>query len=297
MEHKSEQGFIKPLVIMLVALIVVVAVGVAYWRYVGPRTTATSASVVDYAKARAAVTEGKRVAYEPGRNLAYIANVMDPTISVLDLDKLTLVDSIVFRDLKGKQQGHFLSISPDGRYAWISEDISANGGFVQVIDLATGAQVKKFDVGAGVANYVSRDGKYLFTSSTKTNNINVFDMSGQKYLGDFPIGSAPHVVDSSPDGKVLWTTDSSGNLRSFDATGLPGKMPTALDSIKIGGTLHAVLVHPNGKYVFVGSDQSGDNVVDVASKSIVAKIPGKPHNYEISPDGKYLLSGEIDYPT
>ncbi|MBI2854051.1 MAG: hypothetical protein HYX87_03910 [Chloroflexi bacterium] len=244
-----------------------------------------------------------RAGYAAGRNLAYIANVMPPAISVLDMDKLALVDTIQFRDLatpdgKGKQQGHFLSVSADGKQVWIAEDISDNGGYVQVIDLATGSIVQKWDVGAGVANYITRDGKYLFTSSQKTKNINVFDVSNVRYLGDFPIGAAPHVIDVSSDGKTLWTTDSKGgNLRSFDISSLPNKLPTALDTIKIGGTLHAVLVHPNGKYVFVGSDESGTNVVDTATKAVVAKVPGKPHNFEISPDRKYLLSGETDLPT
>ncbi len=244
-----------------------------------------------------------RAAYAPGRNLAYIANVMPPAISVVDMDKLTLLDTIVFRDLggtdgKGKQQGHFLTVTPDGKQVWIAEDISDNGGYVQVVDLATGNIIQKWDVGAGVANYITRDGKYLFTSSQKTKNINVFDVASVKYLGDFPIGTAPHVIDTSPDGKTLWTNDSKGgNLRSFDISGLPGKLPTALDTIKIGGTLHALLVHPNGKYVIVGSDESGDNVVDIATKTIVAKVPGKPHNYEISPDRKYVLSGELEFPT
>ena len=233
------------------------------------------------------------------KNAAYIANVKEPTLSVLDLDTMSVVDNLVFSDLAGKEQGHFLSVSPDGKYVWIAEDISDNGGFVRVLDAATGSQVQRWDVGAGVANYITRNGKYLFTSSTKTKNINVFDVAAQKYLGDFPLGAAPHVIDTSPDDKTLWTTDSAGgNLLSFDISGLPDKLPAApQDKIKIGGTLHALLMHPNGKYVFVGSDQSGDNVVDVATKAIVAKLPGKPHNYEISPDRKYLLSGEIDYPT
>lgn len=262
-----------------------------------PATTSTSTSTP------AAGGAETRAAYGQGRNLAYVANVMPPAISVIDMDKLTLLDTIQFRDLatpdgKGKQQGHFLSVSDDGKQVWIGEDISDNGGYVQVIDLATGSAIQKWDVGAGVASYLTPDGKYLFTSSQKTKNINVFDVPNVKYLGDFPIGAAPHVIEVSPDGKTLWTTDSKGgNLRSFDISGLPNKLPTALDTVKIGGTLHAVLVHPNGKYVFVGSDESGTNVVDVATKAIVARAPGKPHNYEISPDLKYLLSGETDLPT
>lgn len=293
--------WVKPLAILAVVIIalVVAACGQAAQPTPTstPRTTPTPAPTAT-ATPRPAATPTPTATPAPARKLAYIANVMPPTISILDLDNLTLLDSIVFRPLATKQQGHFLSVSPNGKHLWIGEDISDKGGFVQVVDLPTGAVVQKWDVGAGVGNYISRDGRYVFTSSTKTNNINVFDVANVKYLGDFPIGTAPHVFDSSPDGRVLWTTDSKGgNLRSFDISGLPDRLPTPLDTIKIGGTLHAVLVHPNGKYVFVGSDESGDNVVDVATKTIVAKVPGKPHNYDISPDRKYLLSGESDYPT
>lgn len=298
MHQAITKKWLKPLAILVV---VIVALVVAACAQPTPAPTATATpkpSPPPTATAAATATPKPTATLSPVRKVAYIANVTPPTISVLDLDNLTLLDSIVFRDLATKQQGHYLSVSPDGKYLWIAEDISNKGGFVQVVDLRTGAVVQKWDVGAGVGNYISRDGRYVFTSSTKTNNINVFDVANVKYLGDFPIGMAPHVFDSSPDGRVLWTTDGGGgNLRSFDISGLPDRLPTPLDTIKIGGTLHAVLVHPNGKYVFVGSDESGDNVVDVATKTIVARVPGKPHNYDISPDRKYLLSGESDYPT
>jgi len=229
------------------------------------------------------------------RNLAFVAHASDPVVSVIDMDTKEVADSLVFQDLGGKEQGHFLSVSPDGRHLWIAEGIAPDSGNVQVVDLSTRQQVRRWEVGAGVGNHMTRDGKYVFTSSTKTNRINVFDAVNLRYLGDFPLGAAPHVIESSPDGRILWTTDAGGNLVAFDISGLPDRMPTLADRIVIGGRLHALAVHPNGRYVFVGSDQSGDNVVDVASRTIVAKIPGKPHNYEISPDGKYLLAGEIEF--
>ena len=56
------------------------------------------------------------------------------------------------------------------------------------------------------------------------------------YLGDFAVGAAPHVIDSSPDGKILWTTDAGGgNLLSFDISALPRTLPTPMDRAPIGG--------------------------------------------------------------
>lgn len=245
-----------------------------------------------------AVLDRQRAGYLPDRQLAYIANVAPPTITVVDLESLTILDSIVLRDLASKFQSHTLAVTPDGKQLWIGEDLSPDSGFIQVIDLPTGQVLKRWDVGAGVGSHITRDGRYLFTSSTKTNNINVFDVVGLKYLGDFPVDAAPHAIDSSPDGRTLWTNDQTkGNLLSFDMSGLPDRMPTLRDSVPIGGTLHALLVHPNGKYVFVGSDLTGSNIVDTETKEIVAKAAGKPHNYELSPDRNYLLSGETGFVT
>lgn len=245
-----------------------------------------------------ALSVTQRAGYLPDRQLAYIANVTPPTITVVDLEGLTVLDSIVLRDQAAKFQAHTLAVTPDGKQLWIGEDLAPDAGFVQVIDLPTGEVLKRWEVGAGVGSHITRDGRYLFTSSTKTNNINVFDVPALEYLGDFPVGAAPHAIDSSPDGQTLWTNDQTkGNLLSFDISGLPERLPTLKDSVAIGGTLHALLVHPNGKYVFVGSDLTGNNIVNTETKEIVAQAAGKPHNYELSPDGKYLLSGETGFVT
>jgi len=37
-------------------------------------------------------------------------------------------------------------------------------------------------------------------------------------------------------------------------------------------------------------------VIEIATQKIIATIPGRPHNYAISPDGKYLLVTELSSP-
>lgn len=65
------------------------------------------------------------------------------------------------------------------------------------------------------------------------------------------------------------------------------------------GNLHALRIHPEGRYVFVGrggtNDQAGIYVVDSEASpaaAIVKHIPADPHNFAISPDGNYLVAGE-----
>jgi len=129
------------------------------------------------------------------------------------------------------------------------------------------------------------------------------------------------VLDTSWDGKYLYTTTAvGGTLVAYDITGLPATLPSTpvwtfdvLQNLKAAGHftpdqdltgihLHALVVHPNGRYVIVGSFDwyekarlavgGGDVIVDVKNNKIVTRVPGGPHNYDFSPDQRYLLSGE-----
>lgn len=255
------------------------------------------------------------------QDMAYISNIGapdgNPAITVVDMKSMSIINSYPMFALAGQTQGHFISVSPDGKYIWIAENISPTDGYMQVLDAATGQQVKKWDVGAGVANHMTRDRSqgglsgngstispnehhYVFATSEKDKSINVFDVEDQKYLGAIPAGVTPHAIDSSPDGKTLWVAGyPTGNVLVYDISGLPNSVPTVPKAtIAAGvGLLHPILVHPNGRYVFVGSiGANGVNVIDTKTNAVVATNVGNitgAHNYEISPDHKYLLVGDL----
>jgi DNA-binding beta-propeller fold protein YncE len=256
-------------------------------------------------------------------NRIYIANMTPPSVTVVNLDNLDDIQvyPVYFKGLEGKDQSHLISVSKDGKYIWLSEDISKDGGYVQVVDARTFEIVKKWEVGAGVGTHISHDGKWGFFSSEKTANpnINVFDIANQRYLGYIELGGWPHNYDTTWDGKTLYTTNlPKGDFLEFDITGLAAiaartssdqfgvKLPiTAKRTLATGGAgAHGVLVHPNGRYAIVGattlapdgvnSAQAFDTFVDLtkAQLTAIAKIPGGNHNFEISPDRKYFISSE-----
>jgi YVTN family beta-propeller protein len=266
----------------------------------------------------------------PKYGTIYISNTASATVSVIDLNTKEVVKTI---DLSSAVEGapsqsHFISVTKDGKYLWVGERQGSADGKVLVVDTASGAVIKTFDVGAAIGQHLSHDGKWLFSVSNNkgtvegedfNNVINVFDVENQTRLGKINHGSAPHVLDTSPDSKTLWTTTAGGGkLVSYDISGLPTTVPQtptktidifqqlkdsgAIGETVTGVTLHALAVHPNGRHVIVGSFDSGlttgggDVVVDTQEDKIVARIPGRPHNYDISPDNKYLLSGESSQP-
>jgi hypothetical protein len=227
-----------------------------------------------------------------------------PGIHVFNSETNQLIRAVTFTDRKGVSVGHFATLSPDGAYLWLCNDlgnVTTDKGEVDIYETATLTIVKQFKgVGCGVQNTRSHDGKYVFTSSTLTNKINVFDAAKQTQIGTIDVGSAPHVGDTSADDKIYFTTNAAlGHALAYDISQLPTTVPTTpiLDveiALDAGPTnLHALRVHPNGKYLFVGASASGTYVIDIDAKSIVAQVPGAPHNYAISPDHKYLTSSEL----
>jgi DNA-binding beta-propeller fold protein YncE len=257
----------------------------------------------------------------------YISNAGTATVSVIDLDTLSLVDTI---DLSAVipggsiNQSHYMEVTGDEKYIWVGESWGSVDGQMLVVDVASHQVLKTFDVGAACGQHLSHDGKWIFAVSEKkgagyngdtyNNVINIFDVEGQRYLGNIAHGSAPHVLETSPDGKTLWTTNhSGGKLFAYDISGLPDTLPAVpkttidifqqlQDDYSVSAhhiTLHGLAVHPAGSYVIVGRGYAdtteggrGDIVVDIETEKIVTVIPGIPHNYDISPDGNYLLAGE-----
>jgi len=263
----------------------------------------------------------------------YITNTGSSTVSVIDLANKKVNRTIDLRkEAPGNtdKQSHFIGVPPNGNLLLVGEALGTKNGQILFVDTQTDQVVKRFDVGAAIGLHLSRDGKWLFSVSDAkgevkgvnyTNVINIFDVEKQEYLGKIDHGYNPHVLDTSWDGNYLYTTTAvGGTVVAYDITGLPATLPSApvwtfdvLQSLKAAGQfspdqdltgihLHALTVHPNGRYVIVGSFDwyekarlavgGGDVIVDVKNNKIVARIPGGPHNYDLSPDQRYLLSGE-----
>lgn len=263
------------------------------------------------------------------KDLHYVTNTGSATISVIDVNARKVDRTIdLTQEIPGNpSQSHFIAITKDEKYLIVGERQGSADGQILFVDLQTDKVVKKFNVGAAIGMTLSHDGRWLFSVSSNkgevggenySNVINVFDVENQTYLGKINHGSNPHVLETTWDSRTLYTTTAGGGkLVAYDITGLPAIPQTpswdfdVYQNLKDGGhieedvlgvTLHALAVHKNGRYVIVGSFDSplltggGDVIVDVQENKIVARIPGRPHNYDISQDWKYLLSGESSNP-
>lgn len=253
-----------------------------------------------------------------------------PGVTLLDRVAKAVVKTVRFTNQVGTRIGHFANVTADGSELWLCSGQGGTSGAMNVYDTAAfrnystlndsnqASFIKhSFPKGCGVQNVQSPDGRYIFASVDQApKGVNVFDVKNHAYLGTIANGNtAPHVGAVSPDGKKYYTTTAgSFHAVGYDISGLPAKVPGDADKVldvNLGyGNLHAVRLHPNGKYLFVGNNTwpvpsplpagvtatSGTNVIDIATQKIIATIPGRPHNFAISPDAKYLLVTELSSP-
>ena len=252
-----------------------------------------------------------------------------PGITLIDRASKTVTKTVRFSNQVGTRVGHFANVTADGSELWVcSGQGAATGGVVNVYNTAAfntystlndsnkNSFIKaSFNVGCGVQNTQSPDGKYIFVSADQSpKGINVFDVKNHAYLGNITnLNTAPHVGAVSADGTKYYTTTAGSHTAvGYDISGLPAKVPTDANKfldLDLGyGNLHALRLHPSGKYLFVGNNTwpvpagvtstSGVNVIDLSQNPprIIATIPGRPHNFAISLDGKYLLSTESAAP-
>ncbi|HEY5955229.1 MAG TPA: hypothetical protein VIV60_01700 [Polyangiaceae bacterium] len=229
--------------------------------------------------------------------LAFVINTKDPSLTVVERSTQAVVRTIEFPEHVGVEAGHFGALTKDGQTLWLCSDLqnkTVQQGTMEVYETEQFTRIASFDVGCGVQSSLSRDGRYLFASSTKTNAIEVFDVASVAHIGRFDVASAPHVGDFSPDGTTYYTSNANGGrVLGFDTTVLPLNLPLPLVYDQALGPfmLHGIRMHPSGRYLFVGGG-GFTRIIELAGQSVLFEFAGHPHNLALSPDGNTLAIGD-----
>jgi YVTN family beta-propeller protein len=127
---------------------------------------------------------------------------------------------------------------------------------------------------------VSPDDKTLYAACNYGNSLQVWDAASLTLIKEIPVGTGAYNVEPSPDGALLIVTNKKAQSVSLvDARTLTeiARIPT---SKKI---VHGVAFSPDGRYAYItaesiGADPGSVDMIDLASKSIVATIavPAQP---------------------
>lgn len=182
-----------------------------------------------------------------------------------------------------------VTLSPDGKRAYVTNFGQANGKNIFVYDAETLAHEATIDVpGNVVESVVSPDGKTLYASNFLRNSVQLIDLSTRKVTREIPVGEHPKILVASADGIWLFVANWSGRSVSQIeiATGkvvrtLPttGKNPRGM-AITHEGVLYAANFNGASIDVFRGPDMKDRHTLSACPI---------PRHLALSPDDKLLF--------
>jgi YVTN family beta-propeller protein len=104
-----------------------------------------------------------------------------------------------------------VSLSPDGKHAYVTNFGQANGKNIDVYDAETLAHEATIDLpGNVVESVLSPDGTTIYASNFLRNSVQFVDLKTRRVTREIPTGLHPKILVPSPDGKSLFAANWSG---------------------------------------------------------------------------------------
>src|SRR5262245_50347346 len=104
-----------------------------------------------------------------------------------------------------------VSLSKDGKHAYVTNFGQANGKNIDVYDAETLAHEATINVpGNVVESVLSPDGTTIYASNFLRNSVQFIDLKTRKVTREIPTGLHPKILVPSPDGKYLFAANWSG---------------------------------------------------------------------------------------
>lgn len=227
----------------------------------------------------------------PGLKLcAYVANVGDGTVSVVDLVSLAVRATIPVGAGPAGLRAH-----PNRAEIW---GVSTDGGYVWVLDAPTDLVVSRISVGAApFALDFSPDGRKAYVTASGADTLVAIDCASRQIVGRAHTGKRPLVARVTPDGKnVVVVNRDDATLQVFDAAtlALRATIPVAAvpEDIQILQTSDSstAFVAANGLPNGSASDAAHISVVDLRRNVLLTNLPlpGSPAGMFLKPDGGEL---------
>ena len=154
-----------------------------------------------------------------------------------------------------------VSLSPDGKRAYVTNFGQTNGHNIDIYDADTLAHIDQIDMpGNVVESLLSPDGTTIYASNFIRNSVQLIDVKTKRVTKEIPTGTHPKILVLSPDGKQLFAANWSGDsVTQIDIakgavvrTLTAGKNPRGMAMTK-AGTLYAANFNGASIDVFSGT--------------------------------------------
>jgi len=224
-------------------------------------------------------------------------------VAVKGDQSVAIVDPATSRKLaevpEGGTTGHELTVSPDGRRAFVPiygnsgvGEPGTDGNNMVVIDLASRKVVGNVDFGKGVRPHDPVFGPkngLLYVTTELNRAIAIIDPKTLKIIGSVPTDQdQSHMLVISRDGKHGYTANvGPGTVSVLDL-----EAHKTIAVIPVSGQIQRIALSVDGSKIFT-SDQTKPQlaVIDTATSKVVQWVPLPDLGYgtATTPDGKWLI--------
>jgi YVTN family beta-propeller protein len=252
--------------------------------------------------------------------IAYTANMLDDTASIINMDDNSIIATIYGLDLP---MG--VAISPDYKRIYVT---NSGSNSVAVINATTYRIIDTIPVGKGPYGIgISWDGSLVYVANNEDNTVSVINTTELKVAYTISIGSAPYGIRVNPKSSDVYVTNSyDGTVsvirgKNVVATIPVGKFPTrgldmtpdgsllfvvnvesnnisiinttrneVVNSIHTGISPGGIAISPNGWYAYIANPGSGNiSILQISDNTIrVSLSMENASTMAVSPDGKVL---------
>jgi DNA-binding beta-propeller fold protein YncE len=219
--------------------------------------------------------------------------------------KVTVLDRETLRPIKtfgGFDQPHIAAISPDGQYAYVTDDAR---GTLTVIRLGDMKVTSMLQVGAGahhlalspderrvwVALGQAADTIAILSTVIRTPpppSSPVGDPGHPGVIGYFAPGFQAHDLSFSPDGKHVWISSAAGpDVAVFDA-----RTRRVLFRVPVGPPPQHLTLE--GRYAYITSGYGGTiEKVDVATGRVITRADAPYGSFELAAGDGYVATASL----
>ena len=225
------------------------------------------------------------VAVSPNGLYAYVANIRDESVSVIN----TTSNKVTEKIRVGRHPSD-VDFSPNGAHAYVACDryysnYDMHNGSVYVINTATNKVSEKIPIGYnanGVA--VSPNGRYVYVANSGDGSVLVIDTATNTVTATILVGSNVNGMVVSPNSAFIYVAGDNSSYVINTTTNL------VIATIPVGNSPSAVAISPNGEYAYVtNKGNSSVSVINTTTNKVTAIIPvgNSPSAVAISPNGEY----------
>jgi YVTN family beta-propeller protein len=139
----------------------------------------------------------------------------------------------------------------------------------------------------------------LWQTSSEGDDIHIFDLESRKLVRRLVVGPEPHGIAAPADARVIYVALEANGRAHGELVWIDPRRYVIEHRIELCGEPHALATTPDGRWIYVPCRDEHYWVVDAQKREVVARIHagGRPHNTQISRDGRTALLSPMGMPS